>query len=432
MASCIAALGRVRPWRVRRWRTTCPVIVATLIAATLVTNMSCLLPWALAAQAQLAAAGDLTKVAGMAGAPMGSAAHPQALAPFSVLVLDQFGQPAPNAHVTARHGQTYAIIAQEYTESNGVAELLLDRTQWYVVVVGRRENGTDEMWWYGYIVPQDWSGMAGKAIQRKEPWIDAVYLPAGPWPLNRLGEIVVVLDQGYKDISYQLHVRVTLWVDDDGVAPYAYELVSDYQNLYDGPLEPFHLGYTPTVSGHQLVRLLVERRFEDSVHGALPWTGADEGGWSWALDVAAPTPTASPSPTQTPRPTSTPSPTPSPSPTVCACAISGTVYADLDRDGLRGVADVPLSGVQVVATNLGGQGLAEGRSDSLGRYAFEGLPCDRYLVRLGEMGDSTQYLADASAMPPYRVSCEHGQHYKGIDWALPIWQLGVPLILASH
>jgi hypothetical protein len=205
---------------------------------------------------------------------------------FYLLVLDQHGEPAPNAHVTVRERETYAIAASRHTDEHGLAMLNLDPLGRYIVIVGRRQGASDEMWWYGYIEAEDWEASQPKMVRRKEPWIQRVALPEGPWLSSEPQDIEVEVGFGYADTSYQLHIRATLWIDDDGSPPYAFRQTTDYQNVYEGPLQPFRFSPSLSACGDYAVRVYVERRFKDTIHGLLPWTGADEGGWSWPLSVS--------------------------------------------------------------------------------------------------------------------------------------------------
>ncbi|MBM3190409.1 MAG: hypothetical protein FJZ90_17035 [Chloroflexi bacterium] len=356
--------------------------------------------------------------------------------PYSVIVYDQHGAPAQGARATVRDGATRTLIGRVEADRNGVAQFTLDRRFWYLVDVGRQDGVSFEMWWYGYILIQDWSPSPSKVVRRSEPWLEEVRLPANPWPLGAPRTLEAVVQHAYPDTSYQFHVRVWMGVDADGQPPYDYEAVSDYQNWYDGPLEPFQFVYTPTVAGRYSVRFLVERRFVD-VDGPRPWVISDEGGWGWTFDAGDPTPTATPSPSPTPSPTATdtPSPTPtatppaSPTPTACACTLSGSVYLDLDHDGALGDGDVPLSGARVLLSENGGGQVAQRLTEDGGAYVFSELPCGAYVVRLGDLPTGFRHLAQLAALPSYHVICAGGRDLGGLDWPFPVWRASVPLIL---
>lgn len=350
---------------------------------------------------------------------------------FTVIVEDQDGRRTPGARITVRDPETYVMVGQETTDENGSALFSLDRTAWYVVTIGYREFGSDEMWSYGYILPEDWSPSPQKVVRRQEPWIEAAHLPADPWLPHQPRDIIVDVTHGYPNTNYQLEVRVHLWVDDDGETPYLYQTISQVQSFYDGPLQPYHLAYTPTLPGRYVMRLYVERRFSDYQHPDLPWRLADEGGWQWSLDIAG----SAPSPTPSPRVTVPPSPTPTvaftPTPTPCACSISGMVFEDQDHDGVRDADDPPVPGVALTLSNLEGTPLAEERTDNTGRYAFVGLPCSRYTVQLGDMATRYPYLSASWPASSCHISCDEGQIFDSIDWPLVFWRLRLPLILQT-
>jgi hypothetical protein len=101
------------------------------------------------------------------------------------------------------------------------------------------------------------------------------------------------------------------------------------------------------------------------------------------LPSASPTeaPRSSPTPTPTPADTASPSPTATPIPTFGSGGrISGTIYQDLDRDGVRDVGEPPLSGHGIVLRASSGTQLATTTSDANGDYIFPGLVDGAYQV----------------------------------------------------
>jgi len=97
-----------------------------------------------------------------------------------------------------------------------------------------------------------------------------------------------------------------------------------------------------------------------------------------------PTPTASntpgPSPTPTHTPTATPTPTATLSPTPVSGTVYGTVWEDLNADGVRGVGEPGLAGAGIILRNQSLQEVGARTTQSDGQYLFSGLNLGWYLI----------------------------------------------------
>lgn len=325
--------------------------------------------------------------------------------PFTMTVKDQHGSITPGARITVRDGETYAVAGQATTDSAGQAVFYLNPVWWYVVTLFYEDFCSNEMWWYGYILPQDWYPTPGAVFQRREPWLQSVAVPTEPCSIGQPQQLEVVIDHGYPAMNYDLRVRVRMWLDDDGELPYLYEAISDTQVFYEG-LSPFHFLYTPTLPGTYLLRFQVDRNWEGN-----GWLVADDGGWEWHLDVASGTPMA----TVSPEPTVTSTPV--------ACRITGTVYEDLNRDGARDLPDPPVRGAHVLLCDPLGDVLSQGLTGQDGGYYLEALGGRDYVVKLGPIPRGYGHT-DLS----YDVSCANGETHDLLDFPLLVWRLRLPLI----
>jgi len=336
----------------------------------------------------------LLSTVGLAGSARTQRGASAGIAPFTVIVLDQYGQPTENALVRTTYGWDRVEAARGYTNADGEAVLQLDPTLHYVVEV--RYQG--EYWCYDYIYQRDWPA---RAYRRRDPWIDEVSLSRDPCPVGFAQAISVTANHDYEHTSFDLRLRARLSVDDDGEAPYLYEDVSPIQYLYEG-FSPFHFHYTPTVSGEYVVRAMLERRFESN-----HWVLADEGGWQWHFRAAANTPTPTVEPTIPPQP----------------CTLSGTVFVDWDGNGEKEASEPSMSGVQVVLSTPEDVILESQWTDSAGGYGFEVTRGADYVVALGTLpspyrGGEVQHV----------VSCEGGQVWDGLDLPIQGERLWVPLL----
>ena len=324
--------------------------------------------------------------------------------PYMITVLDQFGDPTPDAVITIRDRSTQVIFSQQHTNAGGWTVLQLDRTIWYICSVSYRDQGTEEFWSYGYVKPEYWAAGAYRTIRRGEPWLEEVIVPQSPVEVGQPQDFQASIAHGYPAMNYDLKVRIRYWVDDDGEAPYLWEGLSDTQVFYNG-LFPFHMAYMPSSAGLYRLRFQVEGKFEGNA-----WYVADEGGWSWLLNVSAGMPT--------PTPTVTVSPTPR------GCSISGRVFEDVDRDDQYDPGeDLPIAAAQVVVSDSGGRFVQQQTTDSQGHFAFSALGVQDYRVRLG-------------VLPPgywprgmlFRIACAEGASHDQLSFGLWTWRARLPLV----
>ncbi len=347
---------------------------------------------------------------------------PTADSQFTVRVEDQDSLATANATLIVRDGETYKVVANPKTNADGIAWLTLDPAHWYVVLVYYTDRGSRETWWYGYILPKDWSPNPYKVMRRNNPWIDTVALPAAPWPIGQAQSVEVTIDHGLTTTNYDLKIRVEMWVDDDGQSPYLYETMSDVQSFYDG-ITPFQVSYTPEEQGHYVVRLRIDRQFEGN-----DWEASDEGGWEWSLDVGEPTPEVTATPTTTPTPSVTPvpaeSPMPSVTPTLATCIIEGVVFEDLDYDSVLDANDRSLSGIEVLLTQPSGQQANNQISGLEGRYRFVVSTPGGYRITLGHVPPGYRHTALA-----YTKYCEPGIVHQHLDFPLWRWQCRLPVLV---
>ncbi len=339
--------------------------------------------------------------------------------PFTVRVEDQSGLPTPNATLIVRDGVTYQVIANPETNAQGIASLNLDPARWYVVLVYYPDRGSRETWWYGYILPKDWSPSPYKVMRRNNPWIGTVTMPVGPWPVGQAQSVEVTIAHALTMTNYDLKIRVGIWVDDDGQEPYLYETMSDVQSFYDG-ISPFHVSYTPQLPGHYRVRFRIDRQFEGN-----DWEVSDEGGWEWSLDVGDPTPTHTPTPTSTLTPTTTP--VPSETPPLSVCTLEGVVFEDADYDSVLAARDRRLPGIEVVLTTLSGQEVDNQISGLEGRYRFTVAEAGNYHVQLGHVPTGYRHTALV-----YAKHCEPGIAHQHLDFPLWRWYCSLPVLLRSE
>lgn len=335
---------------------------------------------------------------------------------FTVRVEDQDGLPTANASVVVRDGVSYAVIANSKTNVDGIVTLSLDSARWYVVLVYYSDRGTRETWWYGYILPKDWSPSPHKVMRRNNPWIGTITMPSAPWPIGQEQTVEVTIGHALTTTNYDLKIRVGMWVDDDGQEPYLYETLSDVQSFYNG-ITPFHVSYTPDAPGHYLVRYRVDRQFEGN-----DWEVSDEGGWEWSLDVGEAAPTDTPTPTATLTPTMTP--VPSATATLAVCVIEGAVYEDLDYDSVLAAQDRSLPGIEVLLTTLSDQPVESQISGLEGRYRFTLSAKGDYRVKLGRVPPGYRHATLA-----YAKHCEPGMVHQHLDFPLWRWYCRLPALL---
>ena len=333
------------------------------------------------------------------GTPVTAARAPQGVGlhrAFTITVKDHDGTVEPGARITIRDGETYDLLYQVYTDAYGQATVDLTDWAWYVVTVVATDYGVEEFWYYNYILPADWNDGSGKVMQRKDPWLDIVSLPPAPVPAGDEQDFVVTIDHNHEATNYGLKIWVLVWVDDDGEEPYLYAGVSAMQTFFGG-LQPFHLSYTPPAPGDYLVRFRIDRQWEEGQRYV-----ADEGGWTWQLQVVE----------------SGPTPTPEP------CRVAGRVYEDLDRDGSFGGLDAPVAGAEVLLCDAWGVVVYRQFSDDIGQYVFDDLAPGSYIVGLGTVPGVFQRRDG-----PFELDCRAGQQYSGVDFRLLAWYVRLPCIM---
>jgi hypothetical protein len=315
---------------------------------------------------------------------------------FTMVVTDQHGARTQGAVVTVRQydGAVGPMVEQKTTNADGAAYLQLDATRpKYVVEVTYRDQGSEEWWWYGYILTADWAS-AYKLVQRVDPWIDTVTFPTGSVIVDELQTIWVTIGHGYTDTDWRLYIRVRMWIDDDGLAPYLYETVSETQSLYDG-ISPFELSFTPDVPGHYLVRFMVERNWENS-----DWYVADEGGFGWELDVE----------TLPPLP----------------CTIAGSAFVDWDRDAVWGASESAAPAVPVILYDAALVPLRTVPTDAEGLYRFEQVEPGSYRVGLENVPRGWVYEG-----PGHDLVCAEGMTYEGLDFPLWVRYVCIPMVQSA-
>jgi len=349
----------------------------------------CLLVCALLAWLMAGSVGEV-----LAYAPQGDLLSQRA---FTVTVQDHDGTPKEDATVTIRDGQTYELLYQVHTNANGQATVTLTDWAWYVVTATAPDHGAQEFWYYNYILPNDWNDGPGKILRRKDPWIDTVTLPTEPVPVGQPMTATLTIDHDHDATNYDLKVKVTMFVDDDGEEPYLCQVTADTQNFFGG-IEPFAMGYAPEQAGDYQVRFVVERQFEQN-----PWYVADEGGWEWSLRAGQVEPTPTPLP----------------------CSLGGTVFVDGDRDGARSAGEAGLADAQVHLCTASGAVLQTGASGADGRYLFDGLAPGEYLLGLGRLPEG--YSRGLSVIP---VVSQAGETHTDLDfWVWSDWRVGLPCII---
>ncbi len=318
--------------------------------------------------------------------------------PFTITVTDQYDKATPNATVAIRRRDDYAVVGVQTTNRWGCTTFSLDPAMRYIVWAYYNDNGSNELWYYGYIEPADWSPTPARTLPRVSPWLNVVIAPADA-TVGESWDVVATIAHGYPVTNFDLRLRLRMWVDDDGQAPYLYETTSPTQIFSEG-IEPFNLSYTPEVAGHYMMRLLLERNWEGQ-----GWEPTDEGGWQWSFDVVAPatTPTATPTLTSAPTPTSTP----------VLCTISGIVFRDSNHDGLYEATDPPVSGVEVVLRDGGGATLGRRLTGIDGAYRFEQVTTGHYQVALDAVPAGYDYTRKVQ-----ELDCLGGQIVYTADFPL--------------
>jgi len=315
-----------------------------------------------------------------------------ALASFAVGVQDENGVPRSDATVAIRYRfgpQQWQLFASGKTGIDGWVVLQLDPMEDYVVQVYYTPYNLQEHWSYGYIGPQDWS-RGSIVFRRNRPWIDQVTMATQPWSVGLPQQVTVTIAHGYRDMDYDFRVKVAMVVDDDGAAPYLAEVISDPQIFYNG-IEPFQLSYAPPSEGQFLVRFIVYTKFEVN-----NWEVSDDGGWRWQLQVRR-------------------------DPDLPA-VMRGTVYHDLNHDGIRTSGESPLAGARVLLAQ-GETIVADVLTGSDGGYEFR-APAGRYQVKIG----AAPY---GYRVPQARdVTCIPGQVLNGLDLGLETWYCHLPIFLA--
>ncbi|MBN1400741.1 MAG: hypothetical protein JXA74_07880 [Anaerolineae bacterium] len=315
---------------------------------------------------------------------------------FTMVVVDQHGVPTQGAVVTVRQydGAVGPMVEQKTTNADGAAYLQLDASRpKYVVEVTYRDHGSNEWWWYGYILTPDWSS-AYKQVQRMDPWIDTVTLPTAALIVDEPQTVQVTIGHGYTDTDWRLYIRVRMWIDDDGLAPYLYEMVSETQSLYEG-ISPFELSFTPDAPGHYRVRFMVERNWEDT-----DWYVADEGGFSWELDVESSPP--------------------------LACVITGSAFVDWNRDAVRGQGESAAPAVPVVLHDAAMTPLRTVHTDTEGIYRFEQVEPGSYRIGLEDVPRGWVY-----AGPVHELECAEGMTYEDLDFPLWVRYVCLPLVQSA-
>jgi len=318
--------------------------------------------------------------------------------PFTITVTDQHNQPTAGATVAIRRRSDYAVVGVQTTNRWGCTTFSLDPATRYIIWAYYNDRGSNELWYYGYVEPADWTPTPARTLRRVSPWLNQVTLPPNA-SVGAAQTITVTIAHGYPVTNFDLRLRVRIWVDDDGQAPYLYEATSPTQVFVEG-IEPFTLPYTPTAPGRYRVRLLLERDWEGQ-----GWEPTDEGGWQWQFDVTAPatTPTIMPTPTATPTPSSTPA----------LFAISGVVFRDTDHDAIYHAPDLPLAGVAVALRDGDGATLTRQQTGADGLYRFEQVIAGHYQVALDAIPPG--YVYDGEV---HQVDCQAGQEVYTADFAL--------------
>lgn len=316
---------------------------------------------------------------------------------FTVTVQDHDGTPKEDATVTIRDGETYELLYQVHTNAYGQATVTLTDWAWYVVTATAPDHGVQEFWYYNYVLPDDWNDGPSKILRRKDPWIDTVTLPAEPVPVGEPMTATLTIDHDHDATNYDLKVKVSMIVDDDGQEPYLYQVSADTQNFFMG-IEPFEMVYTPDQAGDYQVRFVIERQFEEN-----PWYVADEGGWEWSLRAGQVEPTPTPVP----------------------CSLGGTVFVDGNRDGTRSVGEAGVADAQVHLCTATGDVLQTEYSGADGGYVFDGLPPGDYLIGLGRLFEDC--VRGVSVIP---VVAQAGEIREDLDFGVwSEWRVGLPCVI---